>query len=380
MDKNNKEFKHHKALVIFSVISAIGIGWSINTNFYTDVAKNKTEPIIAKKRIEPFGPTADTKKEVEKHAEEPAKVAEAPSSTQKKKNSSYVKNDFSVSSQIAIEAYRKDDWYISIVSIVEGFRSKPYRDNIGQAVAFGYNYTFQSKANNTLWTTKAGLPDQMVKEIVALSGRAKEQNLPTPSSVVVSPEQAISIGNSMRPAFEKGMIALIGETSWNKLDENKKATLVYHSEKVGLGGASKYKGLIKAVREYASNPTLENAEKASLHIDYSYKLTVNGETKTMHDERSAKYMRALFVDPKAYGFLLGADKAPANFAQLSAKTALRIDPAKPAIEQIQAQDEFGKLKEDSFSNGTPINIVPTLDGNPLNYEVEVKIVNRKFFM
>lgn len=282
------------------------------------------------------------------------------------------KVEYSASSMIAITAFKEKDYYISIVAMVEGYRSKPYRDNIGQAVAFGYNYTFQSIASNTEWTTKANLDKDMIKDIVSLSAKANDKSgqpliLPLPGSVAINPDQAISIANSMKPVFENGMIKLIGKENWNKLDENKKAVLVYCPEKVGLGGIQKYKGLISAVKEYAKNPTQENAEKAAMHIDFTYKIIKDGQTVVMHDERSAKYMRALFVDPQSYGFLLGADKAPANFKEISDRIALNIDKTKNPESQINDSDDYGRMQQENIDGESKFKIVPVLNGKELNY-------------
>jgi hypothetical protein len=273
----------------------------------------------------------------------------------------YSKNEYGISRQVAIKEFKQAHYYESIVSEVEGFRSHFYHDNIGNAIGNGWNASFQSKRDNTDWAVTAGIPADMVIKIAALSHTSNNPNQPVPRDVVITPEQATSVANSMRPSFQKYVEKFVGAAAWSKLNENQKAVLAYHVEKVGPGGAAQYKGLYAAVRAYAANPTIENAKAAAAHIDYSYKL--NGQV--MHDHRSQLYMSALFVDPKAYGYLLGTTAAPANFKEIASVANMNIDPSKPAEGQIQSQDDFVKAKDEAFSRGQQLDIQPMLDGRPL---------------
>lgn len=293
------------------------------------------------------------------------KTETAKSSTDQKQLGSskiiYSKNEFGISRQVAIKEFNQAHYFESIVSEVEGFRSHFYHDNIGNAIGNGFNASFQTKTNNVKWATAAGIAPSMVQSIASLSNTANNPNQPVPRDVVITPEQASSLVNSMRPSFQQYVEKYVGAAAWSKLNDNQKAVLSYHVLKVGPGGAAKYTGLYAAVRAYAANPSLENAKAAASHIDYSYKL--NGQV--MHDHRSQLYMSALFVDPKAYGYLLGTTAAPANFKEIAAVAQMNIDTTKPAESQVQEQDIFGKTKDDAFSKGQPLDLQPMLDGKPL---------------
>lgn len=289
----------------------------------------------------------------------------------KKRATSYPKSDSSISNQIAISEIEAGKPYTSIVSEVEGFRARPYSD-VGQgfAIGNGWNMSFQSAANNRAWATKAGIAEPIIKNIVAINGRMQGQ---VPSGIEITPEQAKSVAEAMRPTFENPTIKLFGADTWNKLKEHQKAVLVYHTEKVGPGGAAKYKGLIKAVQNYVKNPTESNAQAVVSHITYEYKIKYpDGSFKQMHDTRSQLYMGALFIDPQQYRYLLGKTTAPTGFAATAKTAGFNIDTSKSVENQVAAQDEFNKEIDTLAEQGISPSVKQTIDGKLNSYSMEIE--------
>lgn len=300
----------------------------------------------------------------------PSAVATGSGSTSTKRASNYPRNDASISNQVAIQEIEKGNPYTSIVSEVEGFRARPYSD-VGQgfAVGNGWNMSFQSPKNNRAWAQQAGISEPMIKSIVALSGRMQGA---TPTGIEITPTQATAVAMAMKPTFEQPAIKLFGQSTWNKLQEHQKAVLTYHMEKVGPGGAAKYKGLIKAVQEYANHPTDAKAQEVVSHITYGYKIKYpDGSFKQMQDHRSQLYMGALFVDPQQYRYLLGKATAPTGFASTAKTAGFSIDTSKPVDVQVASQDKFHNEIEILADQGFEPQVQQTIDGKAISYSMSL---------
>ena len=292
-----------------------------------------------------------------------------PQPTSSKRAESYPRTDATVSGQVAITEFEAGRPYTSIVSKVEGFRARPYSD-VGQgfAVGNGWNMSFQSAANNRAWASKAGIAEPMIKSIVAINGRMQG---PVPAGIEITPAQATAVAEAMRPTFEAPAVRLFGQSTWNKLQEHKRGVLVYHVEKVGPGGAAKYKGLIKAVQTYANSPTEANGQAVVSHIEYGYKIKYpDGSFKQMYDTRSKLYMGALFVDPQQYRYLLGKTTAPTGFAATAKTAGFNIDTSKSAESQVATQDEFHNEIEQLADKGFVPEVKQTIDGKTVSYSME----------
>lgn len=287
-----------------------------------------------------------------------------------KRTANYPKNDSSISNQVAISEFEAGNPYTSIVSEVEGFRARPYSD-VGQgfAVGNGWNMSFQSAANNRAWATKAGIAEPMIKSIVSINGRMQGA---APAGIEITPKQATAVAMAMKPTFEQPAIKLFGQASWNKLQDHQRGVLVYHVEKVGPGGAAKYKGLIKAVQTYANSPTDGNAQAVVSHITYGDKIKYpDGSFKQMQDHRSQLYMGALFVDPAQYRYLLGKATAPTGFATTAKTAGFNIDSSKAAEAQVAAQDVFHNEIETLAEQGITPTVQQEIDGKTNSYSMEV---------
>lgn len=298
----------------------------------------------------------------------PSAVATGSGSTSTKRASNYPRNDASISNQVAIQEIEKGNPYTSIVSEVEGFRARPYSD-VGQgfAVGNGWNMSFQSPKNNRAWAQQAGIAEPMIKNIVALSGRMQGA---TPTGIEITPTQATAVAMAMKPTFEQPAIKLFGQSTWNKLQEHQKAVLIYHIEKVGPGGAARYKGLIKAVQDYAIKPSDAKAQEVVSHITYGYKIKYpDGSFKQMQDHRSQLYMGALFVDPQQYRYLLGKATAPKGFASTAKTAGFNIDTSKPVESQVQSQDKFHAEIELLADQGFVPDVKQEIDGKTISYSM-----------
>lgn len=260
--------------------------------------------------------------------------------------SSYVAKDKSVARTIAIAEANKGNFYPSITAIVEGYRSKAYRDNKGAAIGMGWNLGQQSTARNTELTRSIGLAPGPAAQLVALSGVQQPASLPDAS---ITPEQGAQAVLLMREQYEAPMRKLV--PSFASLKKNEQDALVYHAYKVGGGGASRYKTMIALIKTYSANPNEENKMKVA--STFTYKYTLNG--KEFSDSRSTLYLAALWTSPEAYKYLLGTTPAPADFSRVAKIASQKIDTSKPA--EAQVVDEFGDVKEELMRKGKPFNLL-----------------------
>ena len=252
----------------------------------------------------------------------------------------YIANDSSISRRIAIAQASQGDYYESIVSEVEGFRSHLYNDNIGYAIGNGWNVSLQSAETNQRVTQGIGLSPEDSMALAALSGMQKPHALP---GVAITPEQATKAAQLMRGQFEQPIRKLV--PSFDHLKPNEQAALVYHAYKVGGGGAAKYTGMLSALKSYDSNPSEANRMKVAESFTYTYRM--NGKVFT--DSRSKLYLAALFTSPEAFSYLLGTTQAPSNFSGIAKLANQKIDTSKPADGQVQ--DDFGRAKEELLKQG-----------------------------
>lgn len=264
--------------------------------------------------------------------------------------SSYVAKDKSVSGRLALSEASKGNWYPSIVAVVEGYRSKPYRDNKGAAIGMGWNLGQQSVAKNTELTRAIGVAPGPAAQLVALSGVQQPTSLPDAS---ITPDQGAQAVLLMREQYEAPMRKLV--PSFSSLKKNEQDALVYHAYKVGGSGASKYKKMLEAIKTYSANSTEENKMKVA--STFTYKYTLNG--KEYSDSRSTLYLAALWTSPEAYLYLLGTTPAPADFSKVAKVASQKIDTSKPA--EAQVVDEFGDVKEELMRTGKPFNLTITED-------------------
>lgn len=331
-----------------------------------DSALDILNNVQIEKKAEPSQPTAVASTEATGSNTGPGSTAGS-----SKRAESYPRNSASISRQVAIAEIEAGRPYTSIVSEVEGFRARPYSD-VGQgfAVGNGWNMSFQSAANNRAWATKAGIAEPMIKSIVSINGRMQGA---VPAGIEITPTQATAVAEAMRPAFEGPAIKLFGQSTWNKLQEHQRGVLVYHVEKVGPGGAAKYKGLIKAVQTYANSPTEANAQAVVSHIEYGYKIKYpDGSFKQMYDTRSKLYMGALFVDPQQYRYLLGKAMAPTGFGATAKTAGFNIDSSKAAAEQVAAQDTYNNEIESLADQGITPTVQQQIDGKANTYSMETE--------
>lgn len=261
----------------------------------------------------------------------------------------YQKSSKSTSRQVAIAELAKGNYYESVVSEVEGFRSTFYHDNIGVATGNGWNVSFQTKTTNSAITKAIGMSPSDQAAIVAISGNKN----PSPSLIPrtqISPEQATRAAQVMRDMnFNPVAVRALGQSTWNKLKPNQQAVINYHVYKTGNLNWTHLKADIKAC---ANSQSQADCKRAAEGFTYSYML--NGVRK--YDTRSQLYMGALFQDPQAYAYLLGTTAAPADFQAVTSNSGMKIDPSKAADPQIEQQDTFTPLKEQLLEEGKSFDL------------------------
>lgn len=268
------------------------------------------------------------------------------------KKASFAKAN-SIAGEYSRYAFGQGKYWESLVAQVEGYRASPYRDNIGVAIGYGYNASYQSRPTNR----RAGL-EAIGSEQAAqtLEGLTKNFDPPSLPAIQVNPEQAMGMSLLLKPGYEDPMRAWI--PGFEKLKPNQQAVLVYHAYKTGagfrdknktqpIGGATTYSVLKAKIAAMLANPTEENTRAAGAQFQYKY--TVRGETKT--DTRSTVYMQALWSDPEAYGQLIGG-KASSFVATLPEFKG----SGKSSIGDSDIADPMGEVKLEMERTGKRIPV------------------------
>lgn len=268
-----------------------------------------------------------------------------PATAAKPTVASYTPKVKSVSNQVALDTSARSDYYAAVVAVCEGLRLKPYFDNSGIALGYGWNIGQQSRARNAELSQGIGLDAGSTAALVSYSGNKTPTSLP---DVSITAAQASTAVQLMREGFEAPMRKLI--PSFGTLAQHQKDALVYHAYKVGPSGAAKYTGMLAAIKTYSTSPTAENSLKVA--ESFTYKYTLNG--KVYQDTHSTLWLAALWTSPEAFNYMLGKSKAPADFNQVSKIAKQTIDTSKPA--EAQVKDEFGDAKEDLLRRGIPFTV------------------------
>lgn len=261
------------------------------------------------------------------------------------KKVSFAKSN-SIAGEYSRYAFGQGKYWESLVAQVEGYRPNFYRDNIGAAVGFGYNASYQSRPTNRRAGLEAIGSEQAAQTLESLTKNFDPPSLP---AIQVNPEQAMGMSLLLKPSYEDPMRAWI--SGFEKLKPNQQAVLVYHAYKVGAGGATKYGTLKAKIAAMLANPTEDNTRAAGAQFQYKY--TVRGETKT--DTRSTVYMQALWNDPDAYGQLIGG-KASSFVATLPEFKG----SGKSSIGDSDISDPMGEVKLEMERTGkrVPITLNP----------------------
>lgn len=137
---------------------------------------------------------------------------------------------------------------------------------------------------------------------------------------------------SLRPQLEKPLIEEI--PSYTKLAPNQKDALVLFTQKVGTNGIRKYRSLISAINRYTDNPSNANASMVADH--FIYIVSVNGIN--IEDRKTNFLIKALFLSPETYSYLVGLGPAPVDTTLLQ---EFHIDINKPLEDQLA--DPLGEV-------------------------------------
>ncbi|WP_175849412.1 hypothetical protein [Burkholderia cepacia] len=301
----------------------------------TPIVANKTPQIDQKPAVDPSNQSSATTTQASSNGgSEGSKTVSA-------------SNVKSTSRRVAIEEFNKQNYYESIVSEVEGFRSTLYHDNIGGAIGNGWNVSLQSRNMNQKITQGINLSPSDSMALVSLSGNKHPSNFP---SVSITPEQATKAAQIMRlVSFEPVVVKALGQSTFNKLKPNQQAVAVYHAYKTGN---LNWKNLKASIIQCANTQSKEACSSAGSQFTYSYML--NGTR--MYDKRSNLYMNALFTNPADYGYLLGLNNASPDFQGVAKSSEIKIDTSKPADEQVDSQDDFGKAKQQMIDQGKSFDL------------------------
>lgn len=262
-----------------------------------------------------------------------------------------LKNSYSLSKQSAIDSFNNKDYQMAIESLTEGLVLQPYRDNIGCAIGFGYNYYFRTK-NEVQSVFASSNVNQVVTDTIKAVSNKNESCIVKAS---ITAENARSIAKvDTEKNFKPGVIKLVGgESNWSKLAPYEQQTLLYMPQKMGLGGFSKFKNLISNIKTYANDKTDANRQKVLNAMVVKYKIKdKEGNWVQKTDTRSHLLMSAMFTSPETFASILGTSGADTgSFVKVAKSVKVNIDSSKNIEEQVNENDDLNKTL--SQITGTP---------------------------
>lgn len=262
-----------------------------------------------------------------------------------------LKNSYSLSKQSAIDSFNNKDYQMAIESLTEGLVLKPYRDNIGCAIGFGYNYYFRTKNEVSSVFSSANVNSGVTDTIKAVSNKNESCIV----NATITAENARSIAKTdTEKNFKPGVIKLVGgDSNWSKLSSHEQQTLLYFPQKMGLGGAQKFKTLWASLKDYANNKTDANRQKILNAMVVKYKIKdKDGNWVQKTDTRSHLLMSAMFTSPETFASILGTSGADTgSFVKVAKAVKVNIDSSKNIEEQVNENDDLNKTL--SQITGTP---------------------------
>ncbi|MDO5943342.1 hypothetical protein [Burkholderia cepacia] len=267
---------------------------------------------------------------------------------------------YGASGRMAVSAFEAKNYFGSIVATVEGWRPNFYPDNIGSAVAFGYNVGMQQKASVKNVMDKSGVASSDTNKIMYLVGDKGHPKLPSAAEFSMSEEQGLkNIEVLKETIYEKTARAALGK-DFDRLKPWQQAVATYHVYKTG--NYANWKSLTYAIKKCAATNGEDKTVCGQAAQQFTYSYMLNGQR--VKDTRSNTYMAALFQDPEAYAYLIGVGGVPVDMPKVNKNLETKIDTksdVKPA-EQIEAHDDFNPLKDvmidRAVDTGKTFDLVP----------------------
>lgn len=262
-----------------------------------------------------------------------------------------LKNSYSLSKQFAIDSFNAKDYQLAIEGLTEGVVLQPYRDNIGCAIGIGYNYYFRNKNEVQSVFTSANVNQSVTDKIKSVSN--KNESCIVQASITAENARGIAKTDTEKN-FKPGVIKLVGgDTIWNKLSANEQGTLLYFPQKMGLGGAQKFKSLWSNIKTYADNKTDANRQKVLGAMVVHYKIKdKDGNWVQKTDTRSHLLMSAMFTSPETFASILGTSSGnTGSFVKVAKSINVNIDSSKSIEDQVNENDDLNKTL--SEITGTP---------------------------
>ena len=253
-----------------------------------------------------------------------------------------LKNTYSLSKQFAIDSFNQKDYQLAIEGLTEGVVLKPYRDNIGCAIGIGYNYYFQNKNTVQSVFNVAGVNQAVTDKIKAVSN--KNESCIIDTSITAENARGIAKVDTDKN-YKPGVIKLVGGADvWNKLSANEQQTLLYFPQKMGLGGAQKFKSLWANIKTYADNKTDANRQKVLSSMVVHYKIKdKDGNWVQKTDTRSHLLMSAMFTSPETFASVIGTSGADVgSFVKVAKAQNINIDSSKSIEDQVNENDDLNK--------------------------------------
>lgn len=291
---------------------------------------------------------------------------------------------------IAKAQLQKGDNFLfsSLTSYNEGFLKKYAPDNFGFVIANGINGYQQS--HSTLYTLMNTI-DQNKQNVHAVASQAGQTQLTEEGkNATVTPQQAAMASMLLESTYQKPVLGIIAQNVrsnpnamahsskensspekiaqqiWDDMPVNQQKVFTYMDYNMGSGNLAKFKNMWKAVvdRHFAPESAKEGMTNLiSDHINITYKVNVGGQTQVVENTRLDTILKTAFQSKEAFGYLVGNNPAPSNFAQIAPSVVAFNNGIPQDGTTVKVQDKLADVLSQAATQGKTVTIDQNLDSS-----------------
>lgn len=277
--------------------------------------------------------------------------------------------------------------FSALTAYTEGFVDHYVDDNRGKQISDGVNALYQTKGN---LTNVFGTVDPNKKNVQAIASQAGQENYTEEGKTAkVSPQQAAIANLLFEPMYQKPVIGIIAENVrsnpiamqhvssdhispekmaqqiWDDMPVNQQKVFTYMDYNLGSGNLAKFKNMWRGVidRHFATDPTIKEGLTHFIadHMNVTYRVNVGGQTQVVENTRENAILKTAFQSKEAFGYLVGNNPAPSNFAQVAPEIVSYNGGLPQDGSTIKIQDKLADVLTQAAAEGKKVSIDQNLD-------------------
>jgi hypothetical protein len=277
--------------------------------------------------------------------------------------------------------------FSALTAYTEGFSGHYVDDNRGKQIADGVNALYQTKNN---LSTVFGTVDQDKKNVQAIASQAGQENYTEAGKTAkVTPQQAAMVNLLLEPMYQKPVIGIIAENVrsnpnamkhvasdhispdkmaqqiWDEMPVNQQKVFTYMNYNLGSGNLAKFKNMWSGVvnRHLATDPTIKEGLTHFIadHMNVTYRVNVGGQIQVVENTRENAILKTAFQSKEAFGYLVGNNPAPSNFAQIAPEIVSYNNDLPKDGSTVKIEDKLADVLTQAAEQGKTVKIEQNLD-------------------